>query len=340
MPKPKCAPVQEAVAAAAPETSSSVAPRFKRVSFRQMLGFYETARLRSFEAAAQYLGLSRPSVWMQVRSLEREFNTVLLKKEGRRLGLTLEGRRLWELVRPLVDGFASVEAEFKGTKGPPQEQHDLRIVTTPSLIANELRRPITELMRRDPSLCLHVSDRGPETALRPLLEGEVDLAIVGFVNPPPKVAGVSMELITSYPFTLICPVQHPFAKARKLDFRQVAQSRLILSPPHTNPRVRVETFFAELGVRGPLQVVFEAHLTSYLANSVDMGLGVCITSISPLLRNRLLLDRAVRQRIHIRDLSAWMGAESIYCLWRAGRQEPPWQEDFRRLMKMYLLPHE
>ncbi len=326
--------------AAVPETPSSVVPRFKEVSFRQMIGFYEAAHLGSFESAAEYLGLSRPSVWMQVRSLEREFKTVLLKKDGRRLRLTADGRRLSELVRPLVEGFASVKAEFKSAEGSRQEQHHLRLVTTPSLIANELRQPITELMRRDPSLCLHVSDRGPEMALRPLVEGEVDLAIVGFLNPPLKIAGVSMELVTSYPLTMICPAQHLFAKARKLDFRQMAQSRLILSPPHTNPRVRVETFFAELGVTEPLQVVFEAHLTSYLANSVDMGLGVCITAVSPLLRNRLLLDRASMRRIHIRDLSAWMGAESIYCLWRDDRPEPPWQEEFRRLMKTHMLPSQ
>ena len=331
-------PKSKSPSANAPEIPSSVVPRFKEVSFRQMIGFYEAARLRSFERAAEFLRLSRPSVWMQVRALEREFETVLLKKDGRRLRLTADGLRLSELVRPLVDGFTSVKSEFNSTKGAPQDQHHLRIVTTPSLIANELRSPITELMRRDPSLCVHMSDRGPEIALRPLVEGEVDLAVVGFLQQPPKIAGVSMELVTSYPLTLICPAQHPFARARKLDFRQVAESRLILSPPHTNPRVLVEKFFAELGVTRPLQVVFEAHLASYLANSVDMGLGVCITAVSPLLRHRLLLDRAWRHKIHIRDLGAQMGTESIYCLWRVDRPEPPWQEEFRRLMKMHKFP--
>ena len=333
MPKSK-----RAVASGAPETPDSVVPRFKEVSFRQMIGFYEAARLGSFERAAEYMGLSRPSVWMQVRTLEREFKTVLLKKDGRRLSLTADGRRLSELVRPLVEGFTSVKSEFNSTKGARQEQHHLRIVTTPSLIANELSQPITELMRRDPSLCLHVSDRGPEMALCPLVEGEADLAVVGFLRPPPKIAGVSMELVTSYPLTLICPAQHPFARARKLDFRQVAESRLILSPPHTNPRVLVEAFFAKIGVTKPLQVVFEAHLASYLAKSVDMGLGVCITAVSPLLRHRLLLNRATRHKIHIRDLSSWMGTENIYCLWRVDRPEPLWQEEFRRLMKTHMLP--
>jgi len=321
-----------------PETPGLTVPRFKEVSFRQLLGFYETARLGSFEAAAGYLGLSRPSVWMQVRALEREFKSVLLKKVGRSMVATADGRRLSELVRPLVDGFDLVKSEFQGAKGMRSEQHHLRLVTTPSLIANELRQPITELMKQDPSLCLHVSDRGPEMALRPLVEGEVDVAVVGFLSPPPKIAGVSAELVTSYPFTLICPANHPFAKMQKPDFRQVAQSRLILSPPHTNPRVRVETFFANLGVTEPLQVVFEAHLTSYLADSVEMGLGVCITAVSPMLRSRLLLNRATRHKIHILDLSPWLGAENIYCLCRADGQESPWQREFRRLIKLHLQP--
>ncbi|MBI5801072.1 MAG: LysR family transcriptional regulator [Verrucomicrobia bacterium] len=335
MPKP-LRPKARRTAAPAPTTPASLLPRFKDVSFRQMIGFYEAARLESFEAAAEFLGLSRPSVWMQVRSLEREFKATLLKKDGRRLRLTAEGRRLSELVRPLVDGFAAVKAEFKSAAGPRKEQHHLRLVTTPSLIANELRQPITELVRRDPSLCLHVSDRGPEMSMHPLLEGKVDLAIVGFLKPPPRIPGVGMELLTNYPMTLICPAHHPFAKARKLDFRQVARSRLILSLPHTNPRVRVEAFFAELGVVEPLQVVFEALSSAYIASSVDMGLGVCITSVSPLQRNYLMLDRAWRNKIHIRDLSADMGVESVYCLWRLDRPEPPWQEEFRRLLKTHM----
>lgn len=301
-----------------------------------MIGFYEAARLGSFESAAQHLGLSRPSVWMQVRALEREFDAALLKKEGRRLRLTAEGRRLAELVRPLIDGFSAVKSEFNAQAKSPQEQHHLRLITTPSLIANELRQPITQLMRSDPSLCLHVSDRGPEMALRPIVDGEADLAIVGFMGTPAKIAGVSAEYLTRYPLTLICPAHHPLAGARKLDFRQLAKSRLILSPPHTNPRVLVERFFAGIGVTAPLHVVFEAHLASYLADSVDMGLGVCITSVSPFLRHRLLLNQKTRHKIHLRDLSEWMGCESIYGLWRGDRPESPWQQEFRRLVKVHM----
>ena len=50
--------------------SARVKHGYKELSFQQLRSFVETARLGTLSGAADFLGLTHPTVWMQVHALE------------------------------------------------------------------------------------------------------------------------------------------------------------------------------------------------------------------------------------------------------------------------------
>src|SRR5947207_10413240 len=81
---------------------------YKGVQLEQIRSFCRVARLGSFVAAAAELGLSAPTVWRQVRALERECKVQLLARKGRSVQLTAEGKLALELLEPHLTGIDSV----------------------------------------------------------------------------------------------------------------------------------------------------------------------------------------------------------------------------------------
>ena len=87
-------------------------PRYKQNRLQQLRGFYHAARTKSISKAAARMGLSQPSVSLQIKALEEELGTQLFERRGPRIELTHDGQRLLELARPLVEGIDGLEVSF------------------------------------------------------------------------------------------------------------------------------------------------------------------------------------------------------------------------------------
>lgn len=85
---------------------------FKELRLQQLRAIVELSRGNGFAGAAAALKLTTPSVWQQVRSLEREFGTSLVEVIGLQVTLTDRGRLLVDLALPVVQGFDSIRELF------------------------------------------------------------------------------------------------------------------------------------------------------------------------------------------------------------------------------------
>src|SRR4051812_20348604 len=101
---------------------------FKELRLQQFRALMEVSRKGTFTAAAQALGLSRTSVWQQIRSLEDDFGVELAVVKGQKLNLTPEGHQLLEMITPIVDGFDGVKTAFLDRLGRMQRR--LEVATT------------------------------------------------------------------------------------------------------------------------------------------------------------------------------------------------------------------
>jgi len=86
--------------------------RYKQNRLQQLRGFCYAAQEGSISRAAERMYLSQPSVSLQIQALERELETTLFDRNGPKIELTHDGRLLFELAQPLVDGFNHLEETF------------------------------------------------------------------------------------------------------------------------------------------------------------------------------------------------------------------------------------
>src|SRR5215471_7359575 len=124
--------------------------RYKEIQLPQLRSFCLAATEGNFTTAARALGLSPSTVWQQVRALERQLRARLLRRKGRAIELTDEGRLLLELIQPHVSGLDSLARSFEARRA--QGLQELVVASGAYLFAHHLARPIQQLRSRRPSL--------------------------------------------------------------------------------------------------------------------------------------------------------------------------------------------
>lgn len=146
--------------------------KYEIMELRQLRYFAEVARIGTFIGAADRLRVAQPSLWRQVRALEKELEIQLFERSGRGVALTRAGSQLLMKAEPLLaqaDAITILSSELaRGRVG---------VVTLSCAhphVPRFLAPLIGEFRRSQPDIhiALHESPHLPN--LGELLRGEVD----------------------------------------------------------------------------------------------------------------------------------------------------------------------
>ena len=110
---------------------------YKDITLQQLRSFCETVRVGSLTAAADALGLARPTVWKQVHALERQLGMLLLEPHAHGCRPTETGIALAKMASPMVTGIGSLKAALQATL-TTIDSH-VRLAATPRLFIDDLR---------------------------------------------------------------------------------------------------------------------------------------------------------------------------------------------------------
>lgn len=118
------------------------------VNLNFLYSFYICAEHLNISKAAAILGISQPSLSMQIKNLEEQVGTPLFLRNGKSISLTAKGRELLKTAHLLYDLREEVE-RLADDKDDEDEVEDLRI-----LVTHEVERPfvaevVSKLARRD-----------------------------------------------------------------------------------------------------------------------------------------------------------------------------------------------
>jgi DNA-binding transcriptional LysR family regulator len=134
------------------------------------------ARYGSVTAAARALNYAQPSVSHHLARLEAETGARLVQRSGRGIQLTDAGRLLAGRAEEILGRLDAAEHELAAHVGQREER--IRLAGFPSALATVVPMAAAWLRAEHPGVELLLTEAEPQTALRLLRGGRVDVALV------------------------------------------------------------------------------------------------------------------------------------------------------------------
>ena len=159
---------------------------------RQLLYFRAVVDNGSFTHAAESLDMTQPSLSLSIRKLEKELNAQLLSRGRSGVSTTEAGDYVYETavkVDALLNETQRHISEITGDKASTVSLASGAILNwefTPAALA--------ELKRIYPTANISLDDAEPATAIKHLLDGQVDLALLPTSDPKAFIRRYSPEL--------------------------------------------------------------------------------------------------------------------------------------------------
>ena len=222
--------------------------------------------------AAASLGLSQPTVSLQVRELESELDAILFDRSGAGIALTRAGECLYDIAEPLVQGMEELSVRKLDRSDDPDSYFRLRIAASAGGGTVTLPAYVKQLREQYPATRLEVKTCPQKEGIRMLLSGEVECAFGAYGSYPEEEC--EYHEIVSYDIVLITAVDHPLAKRGAVSAREIAPWPAIAPTMGTRSRQFGETAARQFGVE--TNVVIEVGGWQAIKRYVQCGLGISV----------------------------------------------------------------
>ncbi|WP_260294874.1 LysR family transcriptional regulator [Sedimenticola hydrogenitrophicus] len=246
---------------------------YKQNRLKQLRAFCHAARTGSISEAADKVFLSQPTVSLQIQALERDLETVLFERRGPKIRLTPEGKILFKLSQPLVEGMDKLHETFIAQQGL-LEAGDLNIAAGESTILYVLPEPLKQFMEQHPKIRVKLHNvTGGRDGLSRLRADEADFAVGSMLDVPDDI--IYKPLVTYSP-ELIVPIGHPLAKKLTVTLKDIAPYGLILPPPSLTTWRMVDLVFRQHELK--FKTGLEAGGWEVIKKYVELGMGISIVT--------------------------------------------------------------
>jgi DNA-binding transcriptional LysR family regulator len=293
---------------------------------KQLRAFVYTVKLGTLTRAAEALFLSQPSISLQLKALERELGVVLLERTRRRITLTDSGEVLYEMARPLVEGWESLDRDFH-SKIKGLQAGRLTIAAGSSTIQYLLPELVRTYRERFPTVQLQLANVTGKDGLALLRADEADFAVGSMLDVPNDIAWAP---VYHYDPMLIMPLDHPLAARADIRLEDLSPYGLILPPQRLTTYRLVDLVFQQRQV--PYTVAIEVGGWDVIKQYVAMGLGISIVT-------GICITDSDRERLAVRNLRRYFPQRSYGVVMRKGKFLSTEARAFIDLIRPGLLTH-
>jgi Transcriptional regulator len=198
------------------------------MELRHLRYFVAVAESLHFGQAAAKLRIAQPSLSHQIRQLEDEVQTSLLRRTNRRVELTDAGRLFLQEARDIIAraDHATVMARRIGSANAGRLRVGIGYCTDQTDIAALLGA----FHDQHPDIHVETKTLSVPLQLAALLDGQLDVA---FVRPPVSDSALNSEVVISEALVVALPPKHRLASRRRLQLSALANEPFIL--PRATP---------------------------------------------------------------------------------------------------------
>ena len=186
----------------------------KHLTLRQLEVLEAVDSAGSMAEAGRRLFMTGPGITQQVQQLERALGAPVFDRLGRRLKLTAAGRHALAAAHDVRARLATLTREMDALSNRDEGVLHLGILATGTHILPPL---LAEFRRRAPGIAVHMAVSSREQLAERLLEGDVDLALMGRVPGRDEADRAATadplvrEPLTDNPHVIIAWPGHPLA---------------------------------------------------------------------------------------------------------------------------------
>lgn len=179
--------------------------------------FNELIKVKNFTMVAQKFNVSQPTITLAIKRLEEEFGTkfFLRNQSHKELIVTEAGNQFYTHSKKIIHELriATNEIQNAATQKiffglPPIIGTYFFPLVTPDLLRNNLLNE------------LKIVSRGSATCRKMLLDGELDIALLGS-NSPLKDPNLTNEIFARSPYKVIVGSDHPWAHRDSIDLKEL-----------------------------------------------------------------------------------------------------------------------
>jgi len=270
------------------------------------------ARHGSVSGAAEGLHITTSAVSQQMSKLEREVGQQLLAKNGRGVRLTDAGRLLADHAGRILSQVELAQSDLEAQRG--QVVGELRLAAFPTAARGLFPAAIAALHSAHPGLRISSRETEPEPAVRAVIRGDHDLAVVldWYNKPLPMPDGLMNASIVHDTADVAMPATHRLAQRSEVDLEDFADDDWVTWGESEFCHEWLMHTLRSKGIEPRVAHRAEEHPTQLAL--VGAGLGVCV---APRLGRGPVPDgvRTVPVRQSVR--------RHIYAVWRADADRRP-----------------
>ncbi len=247
-------------------------PCYKQNRLKQLRAFCKAVETKSISKAGEELFLSQPTVSLQIRALERELCVQVFERRGPVINLTPDGKILYELAKPLINGIDNLAQNFNSLAGK-LESGELHITAGQTACMYLLPKFIHKFKQEYPGVHVKLSNNTGKEGRELLKTDCVDFAVGTMADNSEDMV---FEPLFEYKPMLITPLDHPLAQKQQVTLEDISPYGLILPPRELSTWRKVDKIFSEHEV--PYQVSMEVGGWEVIKKYVEEGMGISIVS--------------------------------------------------------------
>ena len=193
------------------------------MELRHLRYFVAVSEALHFGQAAATLGIAQPSLSHQIRQLETELQTTLLRRTKRRVELTEAGRLFLEQARDIL--ARADRAAVIARRSSQGETGRLRVGVGCCMNQLEVGKVVSLFNQRHPSIRVELSTMAVPAQFDALQHARLD---IGLVRPPIPEAALTGEILTNEPLMMALRNDHRCHGRRSVALSAFADAPFVL----------------------------------------------------------------------------------------------------------------
>lgn len=290
--------------------------------------FIEVVNLRSFSKAADKLYFTQPAITKQIKSLEKDFDTVLIRRSYNDIILTKEGKDLYKYALTILNKEEEIYAKIMGSK---EKVSGELIIYSSTLPANYmLDKILYDFTNKYNQIYFNIKKIDSKKVYEKVIDGSTSFGFTGM-----QIKNKNIECIEIASDTLVLAVsanKYKHLNNKEIELKQLLElDFLIREKGSATLRTFEEAFkkgnhsISDLKIKG---IIADNEI---IKKMILKGLGVSVMS-------RLSIDKEVNEGtilpIKIKDISL---NRSIYYIYHKNRYYSNIENKFKEFIQQMFI---